>query len=616
MKQVQKTFIVSVIAGALLCNVTGASAASFKDVGDDYWGQKEINYLFEQKIINGYQNGLFQPNKPITKSQVALILIKALDIEVKNQYEMNFKDIPKTSSIYKSISAAIEAGIFPKETKFDPNKPMTKAEIAEVFVKAFDLVGTGKVDIKDVPSTSEIYEDISILVENDLIDLNNDGAFKPNEKVTRGEFAVYLARALNADFLPDQYNIPQNVNPVVILFNHLLKNPDGISTLFTMNNDYGFTQLSGEVNSIEGLELKEIARLNGTTEYVVQLNVDLKGANSGLLSDGANTLYFLIEKVGYMEYKIISVDKTPHLQADHSISFTKEKALEIFTESNIAYWYVVSGGEQTGKVETFTKNGIEYRFMSESLNTEEKLKAYLGQSYSPEQVEKLFKDLGFITHNGRLAQPNADGGSLLNFEKAIITQIHNSTTVKKYELTIPLGDTDEKVSMVGELHFVSGKGWRVHRFESTEAVSISDNDALDLFTESKKAYWNAVAGGEGKGTTETFTKDELEYRYMSEQLNTEAKLRAYLADYYTPEQVEKLFKDLGFITHKGQLAQPNADGGSLLNFEKATIKLLEDSSNVKKYELTVPLGETGEVETVKGELHYVDDEGWRVHSIN
>ena len=616
MKKGTKFLFATTLTGTLLVSGIGVSASSkFKDVKDGSWADDEIKYLYDEKITSGYPNGKFMTDKPITKSQVAIMLVKALDLKPSKNSKIEFKDVKKKHDFYDEYVAVVEAGIFPKESKFKPNDTFSKAEMAEILVKAFKLKGTGTLELSDVSKKSDSYDEISILIENDIAVLGKNNKFEPNKKVSRADFAVFLARALNSDFLPTQYNIPQNMNPVIKLFDLLIKNPKEIPSLFTLKNDYGFASIANQINKLEVSSLKEIGRLNGMTEFAIELNVDLKAEKAGLLQEGKNVLYFLIEKEDYMDYSIVSVSKTPHLKADDSISFTNDKAKSLISNSKKAYWNAVSGGEGPRSNETFTKNGVEYRYMAESLNTEQKLKAYLGQTYTPEQVEKLFKDLGFITNNGKLAQPNADGGSLLNFDKATVKLISNSTTVKKYELQVPLGDTKEVQTMVAELRFVEGQGWRVHSLVDVQQYNLSNAEALNLLSEAKKAYLYAVMGGEGKGEFETFKKDGKEYRYMLESLNTEEKLRTYLGQYYTPQHVDKLYKDLGFITHKGKLAQPNADGGSMLYFEKAKIDLIFDSGNVKKYKLTIPLGFTGVVELMEAELHFVDNEGWRVNSL-
>ncbi len=139
--------------------------------------------------------------------------------------------------------------------------PLTKAEIAEVFVNAFKLKGLGTIDLKDVSKTSESYDEISAFIENDIVVVGEDKKFGPNQKVTRAEFAVFLARALNPDFLPTQYNIAQNMNPVIKLFDLLLKNPKDIPSLFSLKNDYGFTDVSKQIVKLEVSEFKEIATI-------------------------------------------------------------------------------------------------------------------------------------------------------------------------------------------------------------------------------------------------------------------------------------------------------------------------------------------------------------------
>ncbi len=613
---VNKLFVLSTLTGALIIGSTGVSAASiFKDVKEGYWADDEINYLYDHQITSGYPNGLFMTNKLITKSQVAVMVAKSLNLNPSKNSKIQFEDVTKKHPSYSEFVAVVEAGIFPKDSKFNPNEHLTKADVAEVLVNAFKLKATGTIQLKDVVKTSEHYDEIAALIENDIAAIGANQKFMPNKKVTRAEFAVLLTRALDSDFLPTQYNIAQNVNPIIILFDYVIKNPDGIDSLFALKNDFGFKELSKHIKSLEISNFKEIARLNGSTEFVVHLNVDLDTNKQGLLVDGENVLYFLIQKNDYMDFSIVSIDTKPHLKGDDSISFTNETAVDLIANAKKSYWYVVSGGEGTGEMKTFTKDGLEYRYMSDSLDTEAKLKAYLGQTYTPDQVEKLYKDLGFIINNGKLAQPNADGGSLLNFEKATATLVSKSATVIKYELKVPLGDTNEVQSMIGELRFVEGKGWRVHSLVDIGQYELSNEVAVVLFSEAHKAYWYAVMGGEGEGELETFTKNGIEYRYMLESLNTEDRLRTYLGQYYTQVQVEKLYKDLGFITNKGRLAQPNADGGSLLNFEKAKIDVVSDTGAVKRFKLTIPLGDSKIVETMIGELHFVENEGWRVASL-
>ena len=198
--------------------------------------------------------------------------------------------------------------------------------------------------------------------------------------------------------------------------------------------------------------------------------------------------------------------------------------------------------------------------IAKSLNTMGKLKAYLGKTYTSEQVTALIEKLGIIKHKGVLAQPIADGGSILNWEKATIKETASTATTKKFTLNVPLGNTKEVETLQGELRYEKSKGWRVYSLETIlngdTPPAITLQQARSLFEDAKNSYWYVVMGGEGKRNEATFTRNDMEYRYMAESLNTMGKLKTYLGKTYTSEQVTALIKKLGIIERKGVLDQP------------------------------------------------------------
>ena len=46
----------------------------FTDVSKDHWAYEAIEELAEKGIINGYEDGTFKPNEPITRAEVATII--------------------------------------------------------------------------------------------------------------------------------------------------------------------------------------------------------------------------------------------------------------------------------------------------------------------------------------------------------------------------------------------------------------------------------------------------------------------------------------------------------------------------------------------------------------
>ena len=626
--RVNRMMAVAILTGGLLFAGTGVSAATFKDLNNEFWAKDEISYLVEHNIIKGYPDGTFIPNKTITKAQGAMMLVRALNLQTTNNPDPGFSDVSKNHSAYKEIAAAVAAGIFDKGGKFNPNEEMTREAVAVAIANAFKLQSSGQLKFTDVPTTSSAYKAIASLAEHDITTGYADGTFKPNAKVTRAQFSAFVARALSSDFLPTKYNVPLNVNPAATLFHIALKKPDEAQQLF-IDNKFNISAFTQDVQNFELIEVKEGARANGQTEFSVKFKAELKAkSNNSLIKDGENQIYVVIKRNGYMDFKIVSISKEPQLTIDQAPSLSEKEVIELFAGASSSYWYVVRGGEGKQNEATFMHNDREYRYMSESLNTMEKLKTYLGKTYTSEQVTALIKKLEIIEHKGVVAQLNADGGSRLMFEKATIKEeIASTATSKKFMLNVPLyGDGNEVDILQGELRYEKGKGWRVYSLETIlndddTPPTITPEQALQLFKEARNSYWYVVMGGEGKRNEERFTHKGKNYRYMAESLNTMEKLKKYLSTIHTPEQqekqLEKLIKELGIIEHKGVLAQPDADGGSALNWEKAKIKETSGPNQGKHFEIDVPIGESSEYEELIGELRYVKEvDMWLVHDLD
>lgn len=120
----------------------------------------------------------------------------------------------------------------------------------------------------------------------------------------------------------------------------------------------------------------------------------------------------------------------------------EKSAALLAAQATIQYWYVASGGSGSGNEQpkTFTMNDLEYRYMSSDLDTKKEFTNYLRKTYTAEAIATYMKQAKIIEHNGRLAQPNADGGSLLQWNKAQATLIRYANGIAEYELKVPYGE--------------------------------------------------------------------------------------------------------------------------------------------------------------------------------
>ena len=125
--------------------------------------------------------------------------------------------------------------------------------------------------------------------------------------------------------------------------------------------------------------------------------------------------------------------------------------------------------------------------------------------------------------------------------------------------------------------------------EPTKLTKINHESLMPLLREAQARYWYAMSGGKG-GEMNTFEYKGSDYRYLSEDIGTRAKLLDYLMETYTKQASEYLIKKF-FIEHEGKMAQLNADGGNILDYDKATAKMLSMTDTKRTYRLTVPYPE-------------------------
>lgn len=172
------------------------NTAKFEDVPSDHWASEYIYSLAEKGIIKGKTATTFDPTANITRGQFASLLVRSLGLTAKSAAP--FKDV--SGDLAKEIAAAYEAGITTgtTPTTFEPYKPISRAQMATMLIRAYEMKN-GKVEVKDnqfkdIRSLSkETQEAIQKAFELKLV--NGYGTeFRPNQQATRAQAAkvVYL----------------------------------------------------------------------------------------------------------------------------------------------------------------------------------------------------------------------------------------------------------------------------------------------------------------------------------------------------------------------------------------------------------------------------------------
>lgn len=167
----------------------------FSDISKDHWAAPSILESYQKFIITGYEDGTFRPNHPIQRQHVAVMIGRTLQLEKKTAFKP-FPDVNMDMPYYYEIMKTQQAKIFSGNEKgFEPQKSLTRAQMAKIIVEAFDLPITSAHPFPDVPKAHWANDYIASLYAAGIT-TGSDGKYKPNDPVTRTHFTVFLSRTL------------------------------------------------------------------------------------------------------------------------------------------------------------------------------------------------------------------------------------------------------------------------------------------------------------------------------------------------------------------------------------------------------------------------------------
>lgn len=164
--------------------------------------KEEIEFLASRSVIQGITPETFEPNKPITRAQFAVLISRALGLQATGENPFSDTD---GKWYAKDIQALYEAGITKGTTAstFNPEAPITRQQGAAFMARILeylnaDVKAKGEVHYNDSSKISAEYLPyIKLLNSLDIMTGKPDGSFDPGASLTRGQTAKILKRTLN-----------------------------------------------------------------------------------------------------------------------------------------------------------------------------------------------------------------------------------------------------------------------------------------------------------------------------------------------------------------------------------------------------------------------------------
>jgi len=191
--------------------ITPSTGGSWFVVPDymDHWAKESISFLQAKKVISGYSDGRFLPDKTITRAEFTKIVVSAYGIQEVKPKTSSYRDVTAKDWFYGFVEAAKAKGMLPfaEDSFFIPNKQITREESMIELVVAVrndpkppeistEDMNWFKSSVKDFENISSIALPFMVFASKEgLIKGYADGTIKPKSPITRAETSTIIFRA-------------------------------------------------------------------------------------------------------------------------------------------------------------------------------------------------------------------------------------------------------------------------------------------------------------------------------------------------------------------------------------------------------------------------------------
>ena len=291
-----------VVSSALV--LVNADELPFEDVRTSNWFYNDVAKVWELGIMEGKSPTVFAPKTVMTRAEFVTLLSRIADAELDGMAESaaeKFTDVKTDAWFAPYVGWGASTGIVTGYTDgtFLPNNPVSRQELAVMIVRFMDLQ-----EFKNITDNSliEAFADqksigswarpqVEALRLSGLVGGDENGNFNPKKTATRAEVAAIAGRYHDvvseyfSDFVPEDLTLVLTVSPETLV------TPDDLVSLLTSTvenyDSYKSVAFDDESTLTE--------KLNALGEAVRNIDVKLVFTRGSVSETGTYTLRFTRE---------------------------------------------------------------------------------------------------------------------------------------------------------------------------------------------------------------------------------------------------------------------------------------------------------------------------------
>ncbi|MHA7966874.1 S-layer homology domain-containing protein [Paenibacillus sp. CAU 1782] len=172
-----------------------------------HWGKEAVNDMGSRLVVSGSGNGLFQPDKAITRAEFAAIVVRALGLKAE-QGPVPFEDVQPSQWYAGAVATASAYGLINgyEDGTFHPSETITREQAMAILYSAMHVTGLGT-DRTPNEELLAAYQDenevsgwarnaVSAVLTEELVFGRGPELLAPKATVTRAEVALLVQRLL------------------------------------------------------------------------------------------------------------------------------------------------------------------------------------------------------------------------------------------------------------------------------------------------------------------------------------------------------------------------------------------------------------------------------------
>ncbi|MEB3830969.1 S-layer homology domain-containing protein [Phormidium sp. CCY1219] len=179
-----------------------------------------IQQALDAGLMSNYPDGQFHPERKVMRAELAAIVVKTFQLEKRDTQQnppVAITDVPPSHWAYNDIAIVLETGIMSgyRDGMFYPDRPVTRAEGFAIFAQAFGVLLFDEADVSSIlsqyPDAAEIpdwaRQAMATALFEGLVNVRPNNSLSPLEPMTRADIAYslsrYLAKQENPGTIPD-----------------------------------------------------------------------------------------------------------------------------------------------------------------------------------------------------------------------------------------------------------------------------------------------------------------------------------------------------------------------------------------------------------------------------